>query len=140
MSESNPTARRLRLAYVALAVLTLAVVALAGLWLWPRHAVNPTPAPSPPAPKRPAQEERVSFVIQSAGKSKDGRLVFLNDQRDWRAPGVFTVVIDAEAVPEYAGVQPRSLVGKTVEATGVVGQYQGRPELWVRDAAKLTVK
>jgi hypothetical protein len=139
MSESNPTARRLRLAYVALAVLTLAVVTLAGLWLWPRQTVTPASA-LPPAPKGPAQEERVSFVVQSAGKSKDGRLVFLNDQRDWRAPGVFTVVIDTEAVPEYAGVQPRSLVGKAVEATGVVGQYQGRPELWVRDAAKLTVK
>jgi len=139
MSE-NPTARRHRLLYLALAVIVLAVVALGGLWLWPRHpTVSPTPAPSP-ARMGPAKEERVSFVAQSAGKTRDGRLLFLNDRRDYRAEGVFTVVIDVEAVPEYAGVTPRSLVGKTVEATGVVGDYQGRPEVWVRDATKLTVR
>jgi hypothetical protein len=137
--SDNPTPRGLRLLYLALAVLALAVVILGGLLLWPRHTVNPTPAPSP-ARTGPAKEEQVSLVIQSAGKTRDGRLVFLNDQRDYRAPGVFTVVIDTEAMPEYASIPPRSLVGKTVEATGVVGAYQGRPEVWVRDAAKLTVK
>jgi hypothetical protein len=138
MSE-NPLASRHRLVYAALAVLALVVVVLGGLWLWPRHTVNPAPSPSP-ARTGPAKEEQVSFVVQSAGKSRDGRLVFLNDQRDYRAQGVFTVVIDVEAVPEYAGVTPRSLVGKTVEATGVVGEYHGRPEVWVRDAAKMTVR
>jgi len=139
MSE-NYILRHLRLLAPALALSTLAVAA--GLWFWHHHTGGVQGTPPAPSPARtgPAKEERVSFVVQSAGRSKDGRLVFLNDQRDWRAPGVFTVVIDAEAVPEYGGVQPRSLVGKTVEATGVVGEYQGRPELWVRDPAKLTVK
>ncbi len=134
MSE-NPIASRHRVVHAALAVLALTAVALGVLWLWPRH----TPAPSS-VRTGPAKEERVSFVIQSAGKSKDNRLLFLNDQRDYRAQGVFTVVIDVEAVPDYASVTPKSLVGKTVEATGVVGDYHGRPEVWVRDAAKLTVR
>ncbi len=138
MSE-NPIVSRRRLVYATLAAIVLTAVTLGVLWLWPRHAPNPTPAPSP-ARTGPAKEERVSFVVQSAGKSKDGRLLFLNDQRDYRAQGTFTVVINVEAVPEYAGVTPKSLVGKIVEATGVVGDYHGRPEVWVRDAGKVTVR
>jgi hypothetical protein len=134
------TFRSLRLLALALAVPTLAVAV--GLWLWHHHTdgVHVTPTAPSPARTGPAKEERVSFVVQSAGKSKDGRLLFLNDRRDYRAEGTFTVVIDVEDVPEYAGVTPRSLVGKTVEATGVVSEYHGRPEVWVRDAAKLTVR
>src|SRR5262249_33092351 len=138
MSE-NPTAHHHRLVYPALAVLLLAVVALGGLWLWPPPTAHPVSRASR-ARTGPAKEELVTFVGQSAGKTRDGRLLFLNDQRDYRAQGVFTIVIDVEAVPEYAGVTPRSLVGKTVEATGVVGEYHGRPEVWVRDAAKLTIR
>jgi hypothetical protein len=118
-----------------------AIVVLAAVLLWPRHPGGPSSIPLAKAdPLGPRHEERVSFVIRSAGKSRDGRLVFLNNLKDYRAEGAFTVVIDAEEVPEYAGVEPRSLVGKTVEATGVVGEYKGRPQVMVRDAAKLTVK
>jgi hypothetical protein len=128
MSESNTPTRPV------LVVLALALIALAGLWLW--HANRPA---RPSTPTR-GKEQQVSFVIRSAGKSRNGRLLFLNDQRDYRAQGVVTVVIDTEAVPEFAGVEPRSLVGRTVEATGIVGEYKGRPQLMVRDAAKLTVR
>jgi hypothetical protein len=127
---------------VAVAVAVVAAVALVAVWLWHRHPAGPeavSPAQAATLVGQP-KEVRLSFVIQSAGKTRDGRLVFLNDQRDYRAAGVFTVVIDTQAVPTYAGIEPRSLVGKTVEVTGVVSEYRGRPQLMVRDSTKLTVR
>jgi hypothetical protein len=135
MSEILTTALKGRLVRYGLPALAVALVVLTGLWAWSHHAGVPAPVPV-----GQRHEERVSFVIRSAGKSRDGRLVFLNDRKDYRSEGAFTVVIDAEELPEYAGVEPRSLVGKTVEATGIVGEYKGRPEVMVRDAAKLTVR
>jgi hypothetical protein len=120
-----------------LVVLVLALIALGGVLAW--H-VNRTTRPITPTREVEGKVQQVSFVIRSAGKSRNGRLLFLNDQRDYRAQGVVTVVIDTEAVPEYAGVEPRSLVGKTVEAVGIVGDYKGRPQIMVRDAVKLTVR
>jgi hypothetical protein len=131
-NDTTPTLSR-----PVLVMLALILIALAGLLAW----YISRPAPTPPLSRvSEGKEQQVSFVIRSAGKSRNGRLLFLNDQRDYRAQGVLTVVIDTEAVPEFAGVEPRSLVGKTVEATGIVGDYKGRPQLIVRDAAKLTVR
>jgi hypothetical protein len=129
MSESNTPTRPV--------LVVLALIALVGLLAW--HANRPA-RPITPTREGEGKEQQVSFVIRSAGKSRDGRLLFLNDQRNYRAQGVVTVVIDTEAVPEYAGIEPRSLVGKTVEAAGIVGDYKGRPQITVRDAAKLTVR
>jgi hypothetical protein len=141
VGQLRRSGRRRRLLLTAAVVAAIVGVAVV-LWLWHRTAAGPEAVTPTQAASHVGQpkEVRLSFVVRSAGRSRSGKLVFLNDQQDYRAAGVFTVVIDTQAVPQYAGIDPRSLVGKTVEAIGPVTEYQGRPQLMVRDATRLTVR
>jgi hypothetical protein len=141
VGQLRRSGRRRRL-LLAVAVVAAVVVVVVGLWLWHRPSAGPEPVGPAQAAALVGQpkEVRLTFVVRSAGRSRSGKLVFLNDQQDYRAAGVFTVVIDTEAVPQFASVEPRSIVGKTVEATGLVTEYRGRPQLMVRDATRLTLR
>jgi hypothetical protein len=82
------------------------------------------------------EEVTTSFVVQSAGQTDT--LAFLNDQRNFKAPGVMTVVVVKGSVPGFEN--PRSLIGKTVTVKGHVTQYHGRPQIKVTDPKNVTLK
>jgi DNA/RNA endonuclease YhcR with UshA esterase domain len=82
------------------------------------------------------EEVSTSFVVQSTGQTDT--LAFLNDQRNFKAPGVMTVVVVKTSVPGFEN--PRGLIGKTVTVKGHVTQYHGRPQIKVTDPKNVTLK
>jgi hypothetical protein len=82
------------------------------------------------------EEVTPSFAIQSAGKS--ATRTFRNDQRDYRSPGVMTVVVVKANVPGFE--EPKALIGKTVTVKGHVTQWNGKPQIKVTDPSKISIK
>lgn len=81
----------------------------------------------------------VKITIRSAGRS--GERVYLNSEESFRDKKNFTVAVesaDLEAAAKTA--DGRKLVGKTVQATGVVQASNSGPRLTVRDAKDLKVE
>ncbi len=97
-----------------------------------------TTATSQPPTAQLAEEISKSFVVQSAGKS--GNRLFFNDNADYKSAGVFTVVVDTSSCPTLAGLDPRSMKGKTISAKGLSSSYNGKPQLVVSDASKVAFK
>jgi hypothetical protein len=146
MSETNAktadTARRLGRQFAALReeirergrrsplVAAAAGLALAGL-AYAGYGHFATARPAAPAAVQSApvgQQQTVEFVV--AGGKKFDRYTLLNSERDWRSAGNLTVKVNAPVeVP----------VGRTVVATGTVGEYRGHRQL-VCEAAGLSVR
>jgi hypothetical protein len=118
----------------------VAAAVLIAYWLMPRRSPEPVPAlllssalGGPPAVAEAART--VTFTVAGVGRSRDGRVAFLNDASDWRAAGT-TVVLKGPA----AGVNLDALRGRQVTVTGAAGSYRGRPQLTVTDAGQIAVK
>jgi serine/threonine protein kinase len=74
----------------------------------------------------------VRFVVQSAGVSKNQKMLFLNTEADFKADSNFTIVIqNIDAKETDPSTLASSYVGKRVEATGVVTLYNERPQIVV---------
>lgn len=84
-------------------------------------------------------EATLSFVVQSAGKSKDGGILFLNDRANYKEPGTKTICVSLKNCPSLALLQPQSLKGKSVTAMGRPDTYNGKEEVWVEREGALRV-
>lgn len=112
----------------------LVAVGLACGYLYSRQGkaeANVSPTDTPPSPERipppvptdkgkfshlEAKEITLTFTIR--GAKKVGQRYYLNDQPDYRAEGVKTVVVDLTRVPSLRNASPYLVRGKTLTATG----------------------
>lgn len=90
------------------------------------------------AMKAIGEEKTIEFVIQ--GGINFGKRVLLNSNKNFKADDNMTVVIETAKVPEASGWDPKTMKGKTVKASGVISQYQGKPQLVVTDPKKVEIK
>jgi hypothetical protein len=109
-------------------------------WLLGRRSPEPAPmfltsAALGGPPAAAAEPRTVTFTVAGIGRSRDGRVAFLNDAADWRAAAT-TVVLKGPA----ASVNLDALRGRQVTVTGAAGSYRGRPQLTVTDAGQIAVK
>ena len=149
-AEAKPKlARNVAVFFVALALLTTGFLANGCI---PTHRPEIEVRPEPKSSEAKAEavvtpyqvqakvgspeEVKTSFVVQSAGQTDN--LAFLNDQRNFKAPGVLTVVVVKASVPGFNS--PKELVGKTIEVKGQVTQYHGKPQIKVTDPSKISIK
>jgi serine/threonine protein kinase len=78
----------------------------------------------------------VEMWVQSTGRDKDGTLIFLNSESDYRHPKNFTVVIPRAVAAKY---KERGLpdptthfLQKTIRVSGPVTQNRGRPQIQIQ--------
>jgi hypothetical protein len=109
-----------------------------------------SPETAPPVPANPAtpyvyppvdalqaavgEERAVTFRVMNAG----GRThVYINSQKDYRRPDCFTAQVEPEAVDGLTALGAQgggtALIGKLIEVSGKVRQYDGRVSIVVTD-------
>ena len=81
-----------------------------------------------------------NFQVQSARKMKtqDGDKIFLNNVADYKV-ATQTVVIDLKICPQFATIDPRTLIGRNIFAKGNLGAYAGKSQLTVTDPTNLRI-
>ena len=67
--------------------------------------------------------------------NENNYFVYLSEQRY----GDFTALIEKDDWPTSASAIESSLLGRTVQVRGIVYEYEGTPQLRVRDASQVTV-
>jgi alkaline phosphatase D len=96
------------------------------------------------AMKHLGKEWRVEFTVQATGKARNGSLVFLNSEPDFRSAKNLTVVLDMTAVRkelEAAKIADpaKHYAGKKVEVSGTVSLFSKRPQIMVKKLAQVKV-
>ncbi len=96
------------------------------------------------AMKHVGKEWRVELTVRATGKARNGSLVFLNSERDFRSPKNLTVVLDLKALGkelEAAKIADpaRHYAGKKVEVRGTVSLFSKRPQIMVTRLAQVKV-
>lgn len=90
----------------------------------PESNVSPSPSPERITGEKvsskfshlEAKEITLTFTIR--GAKRVGQKYYFNDQPQYDAPGVRTVVVDLTRVPSLKGASPFLVRGKTITATG----------------------
>lgn len=82
----------------------------------------------------------VELEVKSTGKSRDGGLIYLNSEADYRDENNFTVILVVEDLQdEIKGLSEESFATKTVRVTGEVSKGNFGPRLFVRQASQIQV-
>jgi DNA/RNA endonuclease YhcR with UshA esterase domain len=82
----------------------------------------------------------VRYVVKSAGLSTNRKTLFLNSETNYRAETNFTVVLHGiDEGSKDPTELPAVYQGKTIQVTGLVSLYQGRPQIVAADAAQIQV-
>jgi DNA/RNA endonuclease YhcR with UshA esterase domain len=109
------------------------------------HADGKEAAPLSPAEaaKKVDQKCTVAMDVKSTGKSRGGKLVFLNSEANFRDGKNFTLVIDRAALAKFKKASitdpAAHFKGKKVLVTGKVTLFQNRPQIKVDDPAQIKV-
>lgn len=74
------------------------------------------------------QVKKVEMVVGSYRKTDS--LLILNNHKDY-TKATMSFMIDLKSAPELATINPRGLVGETVEAKGEYQEYKGKPQIKV---------
>jgi DNA/RNA endonuclease YhcR with UshA esterase domain len=82
------------------------------------------------------KEQCITGKVDNVHVSSGGT-VFLNFCADYKVCP-FSAVIFKSDVPKF--LDPKQYQGKTVEITGLVKTYQGRPEIILNDASQIKIK
>jgi len=118
----------------------LLAVALTAAPLLAQEARPLTPAD---AAKKIGQKCTVEMEVQSAGQSRDGKVVFLNSAKDFRADDNFTIMIGMRAVShlkENKVEDPAAhFKGKTVRVSGTVSEFRKKPQIIVNDPKQIEI-
>jgi DNA/RNA endonuclease YhcR with UshA esterase domain len=79
----------------------------------------------------------VEMEVKATGQSKDGKMIFLNSEKNRNDDKNFTVVIDAKAQEKFtkAGVKDirKEYDGKKIKVTGVISLYQKKAQIRIND-------
>ena len=95
-----------------------------------------TSAPVASVPTMPPATTTVQLTVMS-GRLTTGSTprLLLNSHKDYKDPACVTIVLEGPAV---AGRTTSQFLGKTIKATGVPGDYQGRKQVVVTDPMALS--
>jgi hypothetical protein len=95
------------------------------------------------AAKQVGQKCTLAMEIQSTGKTRDGRLIFLNSEASFRNESNFTLVIDGQAQERFKKASiadPAAYFkGKHVQATGTITLYKKKPEIRIDDPSQIKI-
>jgi DNA/RNA endonuclease YhcR with UshA esterase domain len=95
------------------------------------------------AAKMVDQAVTLEMKVESAGKSRDGAIVFLNSKSDFRSDDNFTVMVGRKAVEGFKKDKVDDVAahfkGKTVRVRGKVSLFQKKPQIVVNDASQIKV-
>lgn len=95
------------------------------------------------AAKRVGKTCTVEFDIKSTGKSRTGKVFFLNSSESFRDKDNFTVMLGERAVTAYQAQKIEDLAahfkGKTIRVTGTVKLYREKPEIVVNDPKQVVI-
>src|SRR5262249_29438211 len=142
---------------------TVLATGVLGVGLWAAGAFGPArapttvararptkPRPAPPAGSTVEAREAGQHVgetatiqvrVEHVGKSRDGFLVFLNSESDWKSPTNFTAVLSAGAqaqLREQGVADPEAhFLRTTVRVQGKIELYQDRPQIRVDKLSQL---
>lgn len=118
------------------ALLTLVLAA-------PLPAQEAKPLTPADAAKKLGQKCTVEMEVKSAGKSRDGKVVFLNSAQDFRADDNFTIMIGMRAVTRLKENKVEDAAahfkGKTVRVSGTVSEYRKKPQIIVNDPKQIEI-
>ena len=85
----------------------------------------------------------VEFDIKSTGKSRNGKVFFLNSSENFRDKDNFTVMLGEKAVSAYKEQKVEDLAahfkGKTIRVTGMVKLFREKPEIVVNDPKQVVI-
>jgi DNA/RNA endonuclease YhcR with UshA esterase domain len=85
----------------------------------------------------------VEFDIKSVGKSRTGKVFFLNSSESFRDKDNFTVMLAEKAVGAYKEQKVADLAahfkGKTIRVTGTVKLYREKPEIVVENPKQVVI-
>src|SRR5262245_12680442 len=80
----------------------------------------------------------VEMLVESTGKPKSGKMVFLNSNKDFKAENNFAIVIRGKALDEFAKEKiedvPAHFKGKTIRVTGKVELFEFKPQIAIEEA------
>jgi DNA/RNA endonuclease YhcR with UshA esterase domain len=95
------------------------------------------------AAKRVGKTCTVEFDIKSTGKSRTGKVFFLNSSEDFRDKDNFTIMLGEKAVKAYQEQKVEDLAahfkGRTIRVTGTVKLYRDKPEIIVNDPKQVVI-
>jgi DNA/RNA endonuclease YhcR with UshA esterase domain len=85
----------------------------------------------------------VVMVVNSTGKARGTRFVFLNSEKDFRDKKNFTLVIEKKNLAKFKKAKiddpAAHFKGKKVQVTGTVTLYQEKPQIKVEDPAQIKI-
>jgi len=85
----------------------------------------------------------VEMEVKSTGKTRDGKLIFLNSEEKYQNDKNFTVVIDAKAAGQLKEAKiddpATHFKGKTIRVSGTVTTFRDHPQIKVEDAKQIQV-
>jgi alkaline phosphatase D len=89
------------------------------------------------------KEVTVEMKVNATGAPKTGKRIFLNSSSDFRADDNFTIVLEEAGLASLAkaGIPfPRThFEGKTIRVVGILSMFNGRPQIIVASADKISV-
>ena len=95
------------------------------------------------AAKRVGEKCTVEMEVKSTGKGREGSVVFLNSEEDYKDKKNFTVYLDRDALEKFKKAKiddpADHFKGKTIRVTGTVKLYRERPEIAVDDPEQVQV-
>jgi DNA/RNA endonuclease YhcR with UshA esterase domain len=95
------------------------------------------------AARRVGKTCTVELDIKSTGKSKSGKVFFLNSSESFRNKDNVTIMLGEKAVKAYQEQKVEDLAahfkGKTIRVTGEVKLYRDQPEIIVNDPKQVVI-
>ena len=95
------------------------------------------------AAKHVGEKCTVEMQVKSTGKGREGSVVFLNSEEDYKDTKNFTVFLDKEVLEKFRKAKiddpADHFKGKTIRVTGTVKLYRERPEIAVDDPEQVQV-
>ena len=89
------------------------------------------------AAKKVNEKCTVQMEVKSVGMARNGKMVFLNSESDYRTAKNFTVMLSESAVSKLKNAKVDDpgahFKGKTVRVTGTVKLYREKPEIVVEN-------
>lgn len=82
------------------------------------------------------QTKSIEMVVGSYRKTE--KLLILNNHKRYQE-ATMNVVVDLDLCPELKAINPRALIGQTVEAKGEFQEYAGKPQVKVTKAENLKI-
>ncbi len=137
------THRRVGLVMILAAAFALGGLVQRHLGFWSAPPVSSSQRPASPPPLISWQEAAKHYGKYCTVEGKivltknTGKVCFLNFHKEWKRH--FTAVIFADFFPRFPSQPERYYLHKTVRVTGIIKDYQGKPEIIVESPEQIEI-